>query len=52
MRELEVLGTGLRRARGEIDRRLDGSHWLRFRSRYLPLRRCAEPAPSLSAVRL
>lgn len=43
---------GLRGARGEIERRLDGTHWLRFRGRYLPLRLCPEPAPALSAVSL
>ncbi len=48
----EAVCAGLRRARVEIERRLDGSHWLRFRSCYLPLWRCAEPAPSLSAVSL
>ena len=32
------LAHGLRGARAEIERRLDGSHWLRFRGRYL---RCA-----------
>ena len=36
---------GLRGARLEIERRLDGSHWLRFRGRYLPLRPCPEAAP-------
>jgi hypothetical protein len=28
---------GLPGARAEIERRLDGSHWLRFRGRYLPI---------------
>ncbi len=37
--------TGLRGALVEIERRLDGSHWLRFRKRYLRLRPCLEPAP-------
>jgi hypothetical protein len=36
---------GLRGAPVEIERRLDGSHWLRFRGRYLPLRCCPEPEP-------
>jgi transposase len=27
------------------ERRLDGSHWLRFRKRYLRLRRCPEATP-------
>ena len=31
-------GAGLRGAQVEIERRLDGSHWLRFRGRYLRLR--------------
>ena len=48
----EAVCAGLRGARVEIERRLDGSHWLRFRGRSLPLRRCPEPAPSLSAVSL
>jgi len=34
---------GSSRAQVEIERRLDGSHWLRFRGRYLRLRHC--PAP-------
>jgi len=38
---------GLRGARAEIERRLDGSHWLRFRNRYLPLLPC--PTTSRSA---
>src|SRR6202162_4095658 len=36
---------GLRGAQVEIERRLDGSHWLRFRGRYLRLRHCAEAPP-------
>jgi hypothetical protein len=48
----EAVCAGLRGARVEIERRLDGRHWLRFRSRYLPLRLCEEAAPSLSAVSL
>lgn len=39
---------GLRGARAEIERRLDGSHWLRFRGRYLPLAAC--PAATRSAT--
>jgi transposase len=35
---------GLRGAQVEMERRLDGSHWLRFRGRYLRLRHCPEPA--------
>jgi hypothetical protein len=38
---------GLRGARAEIERRLDGRHWLRFRGRYLPLQACpAAPRPT------
>ena len=36
---------GLRGARAEIERRLDGSHWLRFRGRYLPLVACPAAPP-------
>ncbi len=42
---------GLRREHvcaGKIERRLDGSHWLRFRGRYLPLQPC--PAAPRSAT--
>ncbi len=35
---------GLRGARVEVERRLDGSHWVRFRGSYLPL--VAVPLPS------
>jgi transposase len=38
---------GLRGAQVEIERRLDGSHWLRFRGRYLRLQHC--PAALRSA---
>jgi hypothetical protein len=41
----EEVRAGLRGAHGEIERRLDGSHWLRFRGRYLRLRHCPEPLP-------
>jgi len=41
----EEVCAGLRGARVQIERRLDGSHWLRFRGRYLRLRHCPEPAP-------
>ena len=34
----EEVCAGLRGAQVEIERRLDGSHWLRFRGRYLRLR--------------
>jgi hypothetical protein len=36
----EQVRAGLRGAQVEIERRLDGSHWLRFRGRYLPLVAC------------
>src|ERR1700719_1767506 len=39
----EEVCAGLRGAQVEIELRLDGSHWLRFRGRYLRLRHC--PAP-------
>jgi hypothetical protein len=39
---------GLRGARVEIERRLDASHWLRFRGRYLPLQPCPAAARSAS----
>jgi transposase len=39
----EEVCAGLRGAQVEIERRLDGSHWLRFRGRYLRLAHC--PAP-------
>lgn len=39
---------GLRGARAEIERRLDGSHWLRFRGRYLPLMTCPTAPRSAS----
>jgi len=48
----EAICAGLRGARVEIERRLDGSTWLRFRRCYLPLRLCPAAAPSLSAVSL
>jgi len=41
----EEVCAGLRGAPVEIERRLDGSHWLRFRGRYLRLRHCPEPVP-------
>jgi hypothetical protein len=50
----EEVCAGLRGAPVEIERRLDGSHWLRFRGRYLCLRPCpaAEPrAVSPSGLR-
>ena len=39
----EEVCAGLRGAAVEIERRLDGSHWLRYRGRYLPLRPCPQP---------
>src|SRR5208282_6431066 len=36
----EQVCAGLRGAHAEIERRLDGTHWLRFRGRYLPLSPC------------
>jgi hypothetical protein len=41
----EEVCAGLRGAQVEIERRLDGSHWLRFRGRYLPLRHCPAAVP-------
>jgi hypothetical protein len=40
----EEVCAGLRGAAVEIERRLDGSHWLRYRGQYLHLRACPEPA--------
>src|ERR1700674_1776957 len=40
----EEVCAGLRGAAVEIERRLDGSHWLRYRGRYLHLRACPESA--------
>jgi len=39
----EEVRAGLRGAQVEIERRLDGSHWLRLRGRYLRLRHCLAP---------
>ena len=44
----EEVCAGLRGARVEIERRLDGSHWLRFRGRYLPLHLCPDTPRSAS----
>src|SRR3990170_1344200 len=41
----EQVCAGLRGARVEIERRLDGTHWLRFRGRYLPLVPCPVAPP-------
>ena len=38
----------LRGAQVEIERRLDGSHWLRFRGRYLRLSHCPQPPRAVS----
>lgn len=38
----EAVCAGLRGAQAEIERRLDGTHWLRFRGRYLPLHLCPD----------
>jgi len=48
----EAVCAGLRRARAEVERRLDGSHWLRFRNRYLPLVACPAAAAAVSSVSL
>lgn len=45
----EHVRAGLRGARVEIERRLDGSHWLRFGQQYLPLRPCPARPRSASA---
>jgi hypothetical protein len=50
----EEVCAGLRGAAVEIERRLDGSHWLRHRGRYLHLRACPEalrPPASPSGLR-
>jgi hypothetical protein len=44
----EEVCASLRGAQVEVERRLDGSHWLRFRGRYLRLRH--RPAPLEEAV--
>jgi transposase len=45
----EEVCAGLRGAEVEIERRLDGSHWLRFRKRYLRLRHCPDPPPRFAS---
>ena len=45
----EEVCAGLRGAEVEIERRLDGSHWLRFRKRYLRLRHCPDPTPCFAS---
>jgi len=42
----EEVCAGLRAARAEIERRLDGSYWLRFRNGYLPLHPCPDAPPA------
>jgi transposase len=44
----EEVCAGLRGAQVEIERRLDGTHWLRFRGRYLPLHPCPNAPRSAS----
>ncbi len=41
----EEVCAGLRGARAEVERRLDGSHWLRFGGRYLPMHHCPAAPP-------
>jgi transposase len=45
----EEVCAGLRGADVEIERRLDGSYWLRFRKRYLRLRLCPDPTPRFAS---
>ena len=45
----EAVRAGLRGERVEVERRLDDSHWLRYRGGYLPLMACPN-APRLSAT--
>ena len=44
----EQVCAGLRGAHAEIERRLDGTYWLRFRGRYLPLSPCPDAPRSAS----
>jgi len=44
----EDVSAGLRNAQAEIEKRLDGSYWLRFRGRYLPLHPCPVAARTAS----
>jgi hypothetical protein len=44
----ETVCAGLRGAHAEIERRLDGTHWLRFRGRYWPLSPCPDAPRSAS----
>jgi DNA-binding Lrp family transcriptional regulator len=36
---------GLRKSRVLVEQRLDGSHWVRFRKKFIPLRPLPQPAP-------
>jgi transposase len=45
----EEVCAGLSGADVEIERRLDGSHWLRFRKRYLRLRHCPDSRPRFAS---
>ncbi len=47
----EQVCAGLRGAHAEIEKRLDGTHWLRFRGRYLPLQPCPTAPRSASPGR-
>jgi hypothetical protein len=44
----EDVTAGLRGALVEIEKRLDGTHWLRFRGRYFPLQPCPTAKRSAS----
>lgn len=48
--ESEQITRGMRGARVQLERRLDGSRWLRWRNRILALERC-EPRPELMVER-
>jgi hypothetical protein len=48
--EREQITRGMRGARVQLERRLDGSRWLRWRNRILALERC-EPRPELMVER-
>jgi transposase len=41
----EYVRSGLRGARVSIERRLDGSHWIRWRKQFLPLESCSRSWP-------
>jgi hypothetical protein len=44
----EEVCAGLRGARADLEKRLDGTHWLRFRGRYWPLHLCPTAPRSAS----